>query len=307
MRACQAQELVPCCQGKSSHKPTTSSLFGLLGPLRSSPLRLHAQPACCLCFQLTQGAPLRPAVGRAPLGQCQTRTKSGYAGAGVQASTSSGSVSPASEEQQQEQQQSGETQAGATRKTTPSAFFRDTSYDTRKASRFDFLGAQGANGAAKGAVKGAAADVEFPSKKGFLTKPSGAIPGAHGSAAETAGSSSGATGKHAAAAAKASASAASSTGAQTKRSKRKQAKQRLGLSPNDAQLLEAAVHACKLLERTMAISVQASACGRPLTRKETSMQDISDQHVRACFIRIMQRAQDLRNVGKNLPAAHFLC
>ena len=58
------------------------------------------------------------------------------------------------------------------------------------------------------------------------------------------------------------------------------------------------MHACKLLERTMAISAQASACCRPLTHKETSMQDISDQHVRACFIRIMQRARDLRNVGK---------
>ena len=55
MHACQTQELVPCCQGKSSHKPTTSPLFGLLGPLRPSPLRLRVQPACCLCFLMTQG------------------------------------------------------------------------------------------------------------------------------------------------------------------------------------------------------------------------------------------------------------
>ena len=30
-------------------------LFGLLGPLRPSPLRLRAQPACCLCFLVTRG------------------------------------------------------------------------------------------------------------------------------------------------------------------------------------------------------------------------------------------------------------
>ena len=236
------------------------------------------------------------------LGQCRTRTKSACAGAGVQASPSSGSVSPASEKQQQ-QQQGGETQAGATRKTPQSAFFRDLSYDTRKASRFDFSGALGANGAAKGAAKGAAADIEFPGEKGFVKMPSGPIPGTHGNAAETAGSSSGATGKHAAAAAKAAASAASGTGAQAKRPKPKraqpkQAKQRCGLGPTDAPLLEAAMHACKLLDRTVATSTQASACGRPLTCKEKNMQDASEQHVRACFIRIMQRAQDLRNIGK---------
>ena len=197
--------------------------FWPIGPLMPQ-LSATSWAACLLpVLSMTQGAPLRPALGHAPLGRCQTRTKSGCAGAGVQASPSSGSVGPASEEQQQEQQQSGGTQAGATRKTSQSAFFRDTSYDTRKASRFDFSGALGTNGAAKGAAKGTAAEVEFPGKKGFFTKPSGAIPGSHSSAAETAGSSSGATGKHAAAAAKAAVSAASGTGAQTKRPKPKQA------------------------------------------------------------------------------------
>ena len=144
----------------------------------------------------------------------------------------------------------------------------------------------------------------IPGEKGFVKMPSGPIPGAHGNAAETAGSSSGATGKHAAAAAaKAAASAASGIGVQAKRPKPKQAqpkqaKHRCGLGPADAPLLEVAMHACKLLDRTMATSMQASACGRPLTRKEKNVQDASEQHVRACFIRVMQRAQALRNIGK---------